>query len=68
MFVKRVENNIDRCNLENILPDGSVEVLYLSLIHIFFGGISDPERYGIEGRAIRSGDRTGCGFSAIRFP
>ena len=28
MFVKRVENNIDRCNLENILPDGSVEVLY----------------------------------------
>lgn len=38
MFVKRVENNIDRCNLENILPDGSVEVLYN------LGSKSDLER------------------------
>lgn len=50
MFVKRVENNIDRCNLENILPDGSVEVLYnlgskSDLERLFFDRFNAPVEF-----------------------
>ncbi|MFR0765268.1 MAG: hypothetical protein ACLSHL_15885 [Alistipes communis] len=47
---KRVENNIDRCNLENILPDGSVEVLYnlgskSDLERLFFDRFNAPVEF-----------------------
>ena len=50
MFVKRVENNIDRCNWENILPDGSVEVLYnlgskSDLERLFFDRFNAPVEF-----------------------
>ena len=50
MFVKRVENNIDRCNLENIPPDGSVEVLYnlgskSDLERLFFDRFNAPVEF-----------------------